>query len=808
MRVLDSATLQPERLSAQEQLWAYNGLDTAITSEALSKLKAQYNREPFAYVMSRAMQGPSFTLSNRGVRIDDFQRQEALKDIQADKEKFERIFKRLTVEGLGLEINYRSPLQLQKLFFQILGLKPTTKYDRNTKKSVVTTGREALEKLQKEGKAKPFADLILALRDLDKKKSVLETNIENSRMYCSYHVAGTLTGRWSSSSDVFGRGMNLQNITKKLRRMFIPDPGMKLAYVDLQQAESVITSMLALPWGDRYYRAVKSGDVHTYVTRAVWNKELPWTGDPKKDKALADGTKFYRQHSYRDMGKRGGHACVTGDHEVLTRGGWVKISEMPSEILTWSEQGSNFAPVQHWHSSQYKGKMLRLEGRALSITMTPNHRVYYVQRTANPKSKVKEKLFVKTAAELQDSGLIPLGNNYVGGNISVSVWFARMAAAVQADGHIKTTNRTEFHLRKDRKVERLRMLAEKCGVFLEEKPEQEKYFLHTTKFPKYAGPYLLTWTREALEAYTDEHKYWDGYIAKTAVSVASADRRHLEWIQTVGRLVGIGGNIQKGQVSEYGTVCYSLQQNNRQYANIANLEQKCWIQADEQVYCPTVESGAFFIRKDGKISVTGNSNYGVTPLMLSINLKIPIGVAEAFAARYYEEFPEIKQWHNHIKQQLASTRRITTPFGRTCHFPGRHWDNDTIKSAIAYGPQSTIGDLLNLGFYRVWQKYDRIFDSRRKVEFLLQVHDAVVFQYPADEEQELIPQILNDLVVPIEINGRECVVGCDAEVGFNWDSYNEFTNPHGLIKFNPSKPDTRSEPSTLDRLLRGGNAEP
>ena len=59
-------------------------------------------------------------------------------------------------------------------------------------------------------------------------------------------------------------------------------------------------------------------------------------------------------------------------------------------------------------------------------------------------------------------------------------------------------------------------------------------------------------------------------------------------------------------------------------------------------------------------------------------------------------------------------------------------------------------------------------------------------QYPEELEDELLPQILNEMIFPVPINGRYMIIGVDAEVGWNWahfDEKNPDKNPDGVMKF-------------------------
>jgi len=118
------------------------------------------------------------------------------------------------------------------------------------------------------------------------------------------------TTLFRSSKNAFGSGGNLQNWKERLRRPFVADEGWKIGAIDLEQAESreigFIIGVIFDDW--TYLDAVEAGDLHTYTCRLVW-PELPWTGDIRRDRTIAERG-FYRDFSFRDMSKRGGHALT------------------------------------------------------------------------------------------------------------------------------------------------------------------------------------------------------------------------------------------------------------------------------------------------------------------------------------------------------------------------------------------------------------------------------------------------------------------------------------------------------------------
>ena len=86
--------------------------------------------------------------------------------------------------------------------------------------------------------------------------------------------------------------------------------------------------------------------------------------------------------------------------------------------------------------------------------------------------------------------------------------------------------------------------------------------------------------------------------------------------------------------------------------------------------------------------------------------------------------------------------------GRRRQFWSRLNDNSTLRQAIAYVPQSTIGDLLNLGLLKVWKNL-----KHTGLDILAQVHDAILGQCDIDKVDTLMPQVLEQMNNPLEIKG-------------------------------------------------------
>lgn len=357
MRIFNTADLSEEtRLDPDTQSWVYNGLDSCITHEATTAMLAFLDETTQAtYDFSRAKQGPVLEMQLRGILVDEVARQQALQTYRRQTTRISRALQAIVTDGLGLPpLNWKSPKQLMDIFYGTLGLSPIKKFTPNGYRPTINA--EALERLQTNYYAEPLSLHILALRDLDKKIQLLSTAIDpDGRFRTSFNIAGTDTGRMSSSISAFGTGGNLQNIDRTLRAIFIADPGKILVNVDLKSGDSL--NLGAICWNifvdshgedfaGKYLNACESADIHTEVARLVW-PEMDWGDDPKKWKDIAENAKIYRTFSRRDLSKRAGH----GSNYRGKPPHMAKVLRLPLSTLELFQYRyfSAFPCIPDWH---------------------------------------------------------------------------------------------------------------------------------------------------------------------------------------------------------------------------------------------------------------------------------------------------------------------------------------------------------------------------------------------------------------------------------------------------------------------------
>ena len=128
------------------------------------------------------------------------------------------------------------------------------------------------------------------------------------------------------------------------------------------------------------------------------------------------------------------------------------------------------------------------------------------------------------------------------------------------------------------------------------------------------------------------------------------------------------------------------------------------------------------------------TNYNGQPYTMAQHTKLDQKLIANFQLRYFAAFTAHKRWHAAVAETLRRDGFLVSLSGRRRWFFGRRDDDATIREAIAYDPQGSVGDILNRGMLQVWRT--------KKVQVLLQIHDAILIQYPEDRENEIVPAML------------------------------------------------------------------
>jgi len=207
--------------SVDDNLLRYNCEDVARTLE-IAKNQIQFikkvgQEEQMAFKMKT--NSLCLRMMNRGILIDQARSGSMFFELEAVQCAFYQELLGIVPQDMVKPFEkksdkpwYRSAQQTATLFYDVLGFSVVN----NRKTGNRTVGKEALAILER--KYPEFTGLFRRLDyagSVTNTMSVIKSPIEpDGRMRCSYNPGGTETHRLSSSENVFGRGTNLQNLTK------------------------------------------------------------------------------------------------------------------------------------------------------------------------------------------------------------------------------------------------------------------------------------------------------------------------------------------------------------------------------------------------------------------------------------------------------------------------------------------------------------------------------------------------------------------------------------------------------------------
>lgn len=258
--------------------------------------------------------------------------------------------------------------------------------------------REALEKIIKAAGdeklaatvAAPFAHVCLAISDLSKSLGFLNCKLEKGLFKASFGAV-TETGRLASRQNAQGFGSNAQNVTPKLRHIFIAPPGEKFVVCDYAQIESRIVAAICFRlFGlENYIAATESGDLHSLAASMVW-PDLAWPQDftiewcikhgafpkdlLKAAKKLASAP-FYRGKSRRDVSKTLGHGTsYCGKPPQMSKHSHIEVKLIEHYQAVFFEAFPEIAKWHRWVAEQVQtvGEITTMLGRTRRFFGRPN----------------------------------------------------------------------------------------------------------------------------------------------------------------------------------------------------------------------------------------------------------------------------------------------------------------------------------------------------------------------------------------------------------------------------------------------------
>lgn len=135
------------------------------------------------------------------------------------------------------------------------------------------------------------------------------------------------------------------------------------------------------------------------------------------------------------------------------------------------------------------------------------------------------------------------------------------------------------------------------------------------------------------------------------------------------------------------------------------------------------------------------TNYGGQPTTMAKHVGVLTHEAERAQRIWFGAHPGIYKWHRRVENFIRKYHYIENQFGYRWYIFDRI--EGALNDALAWGPQSHSACVIN----RIWMN---LYKNVPQTEVLLQVHDALVGQFPAHLKSSIIPKIKENsrIVIP------------------------------------------------------------
>jgi hypothetical protein len=310
---------------------------------------------------------------------------------------------------------------------------------------------------------------------------------------------------------------------------------------------------------------------------------------------------------------RQGGKCYSGDTELLTPNGWVRFDEFPKEtpVMTWGQDGVLAFSIPSDYQHHQNRKLVHAWDRDTDLLITLDHKQPLINRY--------DKLVVKeiqqyTPGELNNWSAIHAGVQEHIPKLSTDK--TRLLVAVQADGYYNKKGQIEFGFSKDRKVQRLTRLLEVTHVPYTRGAHGvgvTRFILHKwviawiKKYLPQKRFTLSVWRDADRQAFLDELRYWDGRIklsGGTSIRYCTKEKENAEILQiiavTSGRRCTLNHNKE-------GLWEFTVPSREKLLGRISWAKNGLTYSTGD-AYCVTVPTGFLLVRRNGRVTVSKNSD--------------------------------------------------------------------------------------------------------------------------------------------------------------------------------------------------------
>lgn len=159
--------------------------------------------------------------------------------------------------------------------------------------------------------------------------------------------------------------------------------------------------------------------------------------------------------------------------------------------------------------------------------------------------------------------------------------------------------------------------------------------------------------------------------------------------------------------------------------------------------------------------------YGISSFGLSQDLSISKKEAADYIEQYFETYPGVKRFLDHMVAKAKEQGFVTTMYGRRRPIPELKSNNFMQRSfgervAMNSPIQGTAADIMKIAMIRVWERLHR---ENLKSRLILQVHDELLIETDISEEEAVRRILTEEMQQAAELSVR---LEIDLHTGTDW----------------------------------------
>lgn len=140
---------------------------------------------------------------------------------------------------------------------------------------------------------------------------------------------------------------------------------------------------------------------------------------------------------------------------------------------------------------------------------------------------------------------------------------------------------------------------------------------------------------------------------------------------------------------------------------------------------------------------------------------------------YHKTYPALRQtFYPAVKSEIQRTHKMVSPLGWVRYFFGDITNNHAVfRAAVAHGPQNLSVELINEGFYRVYEKL--CLPSNGDFRLKAQIHDSIFCQVREGTEMHYVEEMRKLMDFPVIVHGRSMLIPTEFKIGKSWGTMHE-----------------------------------